>query len=85
VEAPGVIMFIARLGTTFSMVSCLSTNIVPGVGWYVDDGASRHMTTNTSTLLRLEEQVIDMHVDLGDDGKYPVIGLGSISFRMLEG
>jgi hypothetical protein len=78
-------MFISKLGTTFSMKSCISTNIVPGVGWYVDDGDSRHMKTNTSTLLRLEEQVIDMHVNLGDDGKYPVIGLGSIPFCMLEG
>jgi hypothetical protein len=34
----------SKLETTFSMVSCLSTNTVSSVGWYVDSGASRHMT-----------------------------------------
>jgi hypothetical protein len=40
------------------------------------------MTPNRSTFFKLEEQDIDMQVELGDDGKYPVTGLGSISFHM---
>jgi hypothetical protein len=71
---------ITRHDTTFAMLSCLSTNTVSGVGSYVDSGASRDMTTNGSTLFRLEEQDTDMEVGLGDDGKYLMIGLGSISF-----
>jgi hypothetical protein len=52
------------------------------VGWYVDSGASRHMTSNRSAFFKLEEQDTNMQVELGDDGKYPMTGLGSISFCM---
>jgi hypothetical protein len=41
------------------------------------------MTTSRSVLFRLQEQETDMYVELGDDGKYPVTGLGFISFHML--
>lgn len=60
------------------MLSCLSTNIVSGVRWYVDNGASRHMTANKSSFFRLEERYFDMQVELVDDAKYSVIGMGSI-------
>jgi hypothetical protein len=73
----------SRLETAFSMVSCISTSTFFGVGWYVDSGASRHMITNKSTFSRLEEQDSNMQVELGDDAKYSVIGMGSISFCML--
>jgi hypothetical protein len=46
--------FTARIDVIFAMVSYLSTNTVSGVGWYVDGGATRHMTTNKSTFFRLE-------------------------------
>jgi hypothetical protein len=35
---------IAKFEKDFSMVSCLSTNTVPRNVWYVDSGASCHMT-----------------------------------------
>jgi hypothetical protein len=41
-----------KFETTFSMVSCLSSNIMSSVGWYVDSGALRHMTYD-KTLFRL--------------------------------
>ncbi|KAH9293147.1 hypothetical protein KI387_041654, partial [Taxus chinensis] len=85
VEALGVDKLIARLDTTFAMVSCLSTNTVLGVGWYVDSGASRHMTLNKAAFFRLKEQHTSMQVELGDDAKYSVTGIGSISFRMPVG
>jgi hypothetical protein len=33
-----------RIDTTFALVLCLSTNTISSFGWYVDSGASRHMT-----------------------------------------
>jgi hypothetical protein len=32
----------SQFKTTFSIASCLSSNIVSSVGWNVDSGASRH-------------------------------------------
>ena len=42
------------------------------------------MTTKL-LVFKLEEQDIDMQVELGNNGKYPMIELGSISFCMLAG
>jgi hypothetical protein len=33
-----------RIDTTFVLFLCLSTNTISSFGWYVDSGASRHMT-----------------------------------------
>lgn len=60
-----------RLNTTFAIVSCLSTNTVSRVGWYVDSGISQNMIANRSTFFRLKKEGIDLQVKLGDDGKYP--------------
>jgi hypothetical protein len=38
----GVEEMTSQFETAFSMASCLSSNIVSSVGWYVDSGASRH-------------------------------------------
>jgi hypothetical protein len=84
-EASGVDELTNRVDTRFSMVSRLSTNIISHVGWYVDNGASRHMTRNRSAFSRLEEQDISKQVELSDDGKYPMTRKGSISFHMPVG
>ena len=49
------------------------------VGWFVNIGASRHMTYDRSLFNRFQEQEGCMCVVLGDD-TYLVRGLGSISF-----
>jgi hypothetical protein len=74
-----------KLDTHFSMVSSLSTYTVSGVGWYVDSGASRHMTYDKKIFNRFQEQEGGMLVELGDDAMYPMKGLGSISFQMPSG
>ena len=58
--------------TSFSMDSCLSTNIVSSVGWYVDNGASRHMTFNRPLFNKIQEQEGYMTMELGDDATYSV-------------
>jgi hypothetical protein len=65
----------SKLETAFSMVSCLSTNTVSSVGWYVDSGASRHMTYDRKIFSRFQEQEGGMCVELGDDATYLVKGL----------
>ena len=54
------------------MDSCLSTNIVSSVGWYVDNGASRHMTFNRPLFNKIKEQQGYMTMELGDDATYSV-------------
>jgi hypothetical protein len=78
----GVDDLTAKLDTHFAMVSSLSMYTVSGVGWYVDSGASRHMTYDRKIFNRFQEQEGGMLVELGDDAMYPVKGLGSISFQM---
>jgi hypothetical protein len=63
-----------------ALVSCLSSNTMSSVGWYVDNGALRHMTYDRSLFNRIQEQEGGMSVELGDDATYPMRGVGSISF-----
>jgi hypothetical protein len=62
------------------LVSIALKGLVSSVGWYVDNGASRHMTYDRSLFNRIQEQEGGMSVELGDDATYPVRGVGSISF-----
>lgn len=64
---------------TFSMVSCLSLNIVSSVGWSLESKALRHMTYGKSLFNRLKIKM-EVLVQLGDDTTYHVRGIGSISF-----
>jgi hypothetical protein len=43
----------SKFEVAFSMVSCFFSNIMFSVGWYVDSGASRHMTYDRSLFNRL--------------------------------
>jgi hypothetical protein len=70
---------ISTLETTFSMVLCLSTNIISGAEWYVESRASRHMATNKSMFFTVEEQDYGKQVELSDDATYLLIMIGSIS------
>ena len=78
----GVDELAPKLKTTLSMVSCLSTNTVSGVGWYVNNGASRHMTFNKKAFSKLPKREDGIQVEFGDDATYPVTRMDSVSFHM---
>jgi hypothetical protein len=46
----------SQLEIAFSMISCLSSNTASSVGWYVDSGASRHMTYDRKLFNKFQEQ-----------------------------
>lgn len=82
-KAPPVDKLTSRLDViTFSMVLCHSTNAISSIGWYVDNGALRHMTYDINNFNMFQEKEGLVLVELGGDATYHVKGLGSIYFHM---
>jgi hypothetical protein len=77
--------FSSKFEKDFSMVSCLSTNTIPRNAWFVNSGASRHMTLAQELFSSLTEQDSGAQVELGDDAKYLVARVGTIPFRIQSG
>jgi hypothetical protein len=53
--------------------------------WLVDSGASRHMTGSQESLTSLSEENSGLQVELGDNTKYAVKGVGTTSFQLESG
>jgi hypothetical protein len=51
----------------------------------VDSGASRHMTGSQKSLTSLTEENSRLQVELGDNAKYAVKGVGTTSFQLKSG
>ena len=56
-----------------------------GSVWYLDSGASFHMTGYKEIFSDLEEKDLQMHIEMGDDGRYSVTGIGTITFERESG
>lgn len=65
----------------FSLISCMVPSIMDNV-WYLDSGDSFHMTDDKDLFSNLEEKDIQMHIEMGDDGRYSRIGIGTVTFQM---
>jgi hypothetical protein len=72
--------FSTRFDKEFSLVVCLSTRATHSSVWYIDSGASRHMTGVREHLTDLT-QIGDLEVVLGDDRVVKAVGSGTISFQ----
>ena len=59
-----------------SMVGCV---------WYLDSGASFHMSNDKNLFSTLEEKDLQMRIEMGDDGKYHVSGEGTVVFQREHG
>ena len=49
--------------------------------WYLDKGASFHMTGDKELFSDLEDKNIQMHIEMGDDGWYNSTRIGTITFQ----
>jgi len=58
---------------------------VMGSVWYLDSGASFHMMGNREFFSDLEEKDLQMYVEMGDDGRYSITGIGRVIFQMKFG
>ena len=63
----------------FSLIACIVSSAL-GLGWYFDSGASFHMTGDVNLFSDLVEKDLQMHVELGDDGRYSATDIGTITF-----
>ena len=68
----------------FTLIACMVSSMM-GCGWFLDSGASFHMTDNKSLLSTLEENDLQMHIEMGNDERYSVSGVGMVAFQREHG
>ena len=68
----------------FSLIACLVSSMT-GLVWFLDSGASFHMTGDRDLFIDLDEKDLGVHIEMGDDGRYSVTDIGTISFERESG
>eukprot|EP00253_Pinus_taeda_P022425 PITA_22425 len=76
--------FASQFELDFSLIARVLSSMM-GIVCYLDSGASFHMIGDKALFNNLEEKDLKMHIEMGDDGKYNVIGLGTIYFQREHG
>ena len=49
--------------------------------WFVDSGASRHMTGAREQFTQFSEEELNLEVELGDNRIVKAVGVGTVSFQ----
>jgi hypothetical protein len=75
---------VSQFDLDFALISCMASSAL-GLMWYLDSGASFHMTGDKESFIDLEEKDLRMHIEMGDDGKYSATGIGTITFQRESG
>ena len=68
----------------FSLIACLVSSLM-GLVWFLDSGASFHMTGDRDLFTDLDEKYLGVHIKMGDDGRYSATNIGTISFERESG
>ena len=69
----------------FAMISHFSQGTIKEDGWYVDSGATKHMTRSHETFETLAEWDSKLQMVLGNKSQLEIQGLGVVPFRMERG
>lgn len=72
--------FASTFEREFSLIACLSACSRSSRDWYIDSGASTHMTGVREVLSEITERDIDVEVELRDDMVVRAIGRGIVAF-----
>jgi hypothetical protein len=65
------------------LISTLSGSVSPGEDtWFIDSGASKHMTGKKSTLSCISKKMVSQKVTLGDYYQYPIKGVGESNYKL---
>eukprot|EP00253_Pinus_taeda_P030461 PITA_30461 len=67
-----------------SLIACMVSSSMGCVG-YLDSGASFHMLGDKTIFSTLEEKDLQIRIEMGDDGKYHVLGEGTVVFQREHG
>ena len=68
----------------FSLIACLVSSSMGSV-WYLDSGASFHMMGDKELFSDLEEKYLQMHIEMGEDGRYSATNIGTTTFERESG
>jgi hypothetical protein len=71
---------VSQFELDFALISCMASS-ASGSVWYLDSGASFHMTGDKESFNDLEEKDLRIHIEMGDDGKYSATHIGNIAFQ----
>eukprot|EP00253_Pinus_taeda_P036135 PITA_36135 len=63
----------------FTLIACMVSSMM-SCGWYLDSGASFHLTNDKILFSTLEEKDLKMHIEMGDNERFSVSGVGTITF-----
>ena len=69
----------SQLELDFTLIAWMMWSVMGSV-WYLDSGASFHMTNNKELFSDFEEKDLQMHIEMGDDGRYSVTDISTITF-----
>eukprot|EP00253_Pinus_taeda_P023089 PITA_23089 len=68
----------------FTLFACMVSSMM-GSGWFLDSGASFHMTGDKIFFSTLEEKDLQILIGMGNDEKYSVSGVGTVIFQREHG
>ena len=68
-----IVEFSSHFEKELSLVACMASSMTTSL-WYVDNGASGHMTGKRNYFSKLSERGMQFDIEVGDDGKYQVEG-----------
>eukprot|EP00253_Pinus_taeda_P036550 PITA_36550 len=74
----------SQFESDFTFFACMVSPMM-GSGWFLDSGASFHMTRNKSLFSTLEEKNLHILIVVGNDEKYSVSSVGTIIFQREHG
>ena len=62
-------LWMRRLDEEFCLIACMASTRGSNI-WYIDNGASNHMTGHKRFFRDLQEGGTGIHIELGDDARY---------------
>eukprot|EP00253_Pinus_taeda_P032436 PITA_32436 len=73
--------FASQFNKDFAFITSRSSRSTSSNVWYIDSGASRHMTSAQEFFSELAERALDIEIVLGDDRTMRVVGVGIVTFE----